>query len=89
MSESTQELVACLMSQKQALNFEVTPPLSIREFMAKQIKNSKTPLVHYMTHESAGWINYLESSSQTLASQGGVLSQFHVCPLDVIRQVGL
>ena len=89
MSESTQELVACLMSQKQALNFEVTPPLSIREFMAKQIKNSKTPLVHYMTHESAGWINYLESSSQTLASESEVLSQFHVCSLDVIQQVGL
>ena len=88
MENSTQELVASLMSQKQALNFEVTPPLSIREYMAHQIKNSKTPLVHYMTHESAGWINYMTSSSKTLEREGCVLAQFHSCPLDVIRQVG-
>ncbi len=75
------------MSQKHALNFEVTPPLSIRQYMANQIKNSKSPLVHYMSHESAGWVKYLQSDSQTLEREGCVLAEFHVCPLDVIRQV--
>ena len=80
-------MVASLIEQQAGLNFNLTPPVAIREEIVKQLKNAEVPLCFYLTHENKGWINYLDGASKTLTTEGNVQATFHACPLTAITQV--